>query len=99
MNTSSITGRAAHSASTGLAVRAIVQGLPQASRGLAFESRHVALAKEIGTGYPARSALSEALFQQQQQMAQDLRDLGMHEGADRIEERLGLNAFRRPREH
>jgi len=94
-------GSSAFPASTLLARRSLVQGIPfQGMRPTPFDAKQVAAIAEMGTGYPvSKSDFANALRAQQMQMAQDLRELGFHEAADQTEERLGLAVARSQREH
>jgi len=98
MNT--VSGRAIHSAATSLAMRSAVQGLTPAHCGQSFGHESLASVQEISQGYQVtKSDFGDALRSQQGQMAQDLRDAGMGQAADRVNDRLGIqvNRFERDR--
>lgn len=97
MNTA---GSSAFPASTLLARRGLVQGIPfQGMRPAPFDAKQVAAVTELATGYPvSKGDFTEALRAQQMQTAQDLRELGFHQAADQTEERLGVS-MRPQREH
>jgi hypothetical protein len=98
MNTA---GRSIFPASVQLACRSHVQHMPYAAMQTpSFAHEHVAKILEVSKGYLVdKSDLADALRTQQLAAAQDFRELGFHEAAAQVEDRLGVSVARPQREH
>lgn len=94
-------GSAAFPASILLARRGIVQHTPfHGAKPVPFDDSKVAGVNELSKGFLVTSeGFAEALRAQQVQAAQDMRDLGFVDAANRAEQVLGVTPVRGPREH